>query len=374
MNWTRREFVHTSTLAGAALGVASCTPSSDSDQGEGDSGTEAPDPLRILILGGTGWLGPNQVRAALSRGHEVTLFNRGQRDPGMFPELETLIGDRDDDLEALRGREWDVAIDNSATIPRWVRQSTEVLGDAVGAYVFVSSVGVYLPYLTAPLDENGPIGTTEDQTTEQVNGATYGALKALSEQVAREAYPDTYQVVRPGYIVGPGDPTDRFTYWPVRLARGGEMLAPGAPTDPIQQIDVRDLAAFMIDLVEQRASGTFNAVGPREPLTMGSFLDTVGEASGSDANLTWVDADYLEENGVSFVTYWAPPRGDYLGMHQIDGSKAFAHGLDPRPLAETTRDTLDWYRTLGEERRAELRSGLSAEREAELLAAYEAAG
>jgi 2'-hydroxyisoflavone reductase len=149
----------------------------------------APDPLRILILGGTGWLGPNQVRAALSRGHEVTLFNRGQRNPGMFPELETLIGDRDDDLEALRGREWDVAIDNSATIPRWVRQSTEVLGDAVGAYVFVSSVGVYLPYLTAPLAEDGPVGTIEDSTTEQVNGATYGALKALSEQVARKALP-----------------------------------------------------------------------------------------------------------------------------------------------------------------------------------------
>jgi 2'-hydroxyisoflavone reductase len=359
MSWTRREFVQTSALAGAALGLSACTPS--------------PDPLRILILGGTGWLGPNQVRAALARGHEVTLFNRGQRDPDMFPELETLIGDRDNDLEALRGREWDVAIDNSATIPRWVKLSTAVLGDSIGAYVFVSSVGVYLPYLTAPLAEDGPIGTIDDPSTEEVDGDTYGALKALSEQVARDAYPDTYQVVRPGYIIGPGDPTDRFTYWPVRMSRGGEVLAPGSPSDPIQQIDVRDLAGFMIDLVEQQASGTFNAVGPVEPTTMGPFLETVREASGSDATLTWVDADFLEEHGVSFVTYWAPPRGDYLGMHQIDGSKAFAHGLTTRPLADTTRDTLEWFNGLDEERRSQLR-GFSAEREASVLEAFAVAG
>lgn len=358
MNWTRREFMQTSALAGAALGLTSCSPRDGA-------------PLRILILGGTGWLGPNQVRAAIARGHEVTLFNRGRRNPGMFPELETLIGDRDDDLEALAGREWDVAIDNSATIPRWVRQSTEVLGDSVGAYVFVSSVGVYLPYRTAPLAEDGPIGTIDDPATEEVDGETYGALKALSEDVAREAYPDTYQVVRPGYIVGPGDPTDRFTYWPVRMARGGNVLAPGTPSDPIQQIDVRDLAEFMIDLVEQRASGTFNAVGPVEPLTMGPFLETVREASGSDATLEWVDADFLEEHGVSFLTYWAAPRGDYMGMHRIDGSKAFAHGLDPRPLADTTRDTLEWFNSLDDERRSRLR-GMRPEREAELLAAFEA--
>lgn len=365
MRYTRREFVQTSALAGAALGLGACTPSGDDAPAEAAS-----DPLRILILGGTGWLGPNQVRTAVARGHEVTLFNRGQRNPDMFPELETLIGDRDDDLEALRGRSWDVAIDNSATLPRWVRQSTEVLGDSVGGYVFVSSVGVYLPYETAPLAEDGPIGTIDDPTTEDVNGATYGALKALSEQVAREAYPGTHQVIRPGYIIGPEDPTDRFTYWPVRLARGGDVLAPGTPSDPIQQIDVRDLATFMIDLVEQRASGTFNAVGPQEPTTMGPFLEDVGAAVGSDATLEWVDADFLEENRAAFITYWAAPRGEYLGMHQIDGSKAFAHGLRTRPIGETARDTLDWWNTLDEERRSELRSGLSPEREEALLTAF----
>ncbi|MDH3734586.1 MAG: twin-arginine translocation signal domain-containing protein [Gemmatimonadota bacterium] len=367
MSFTRRDFVRTSALAGAAAGLGACSSGDASDEA-----TPAADPLRVLILGGTGWLGPNQVRTAVGRGHEVTLFNRGRRNPGMFPELETLIGDRNDNLESLRGRTWDVVIDNSATIPRWVRQSTEVLGDSVGAYVFVSSVGVYLPYLTAPLAEDGPVGTIDDPTTEEVNGATYGALKALSEEVARQAYPDTYQVVRPGYIVGPEDPTDRFTYWPVRMARGGEMLAPGSPSDPIQQIDVRDLATFMIDLVEQRATGTFNAVGPRESLSMARFLESVGGAVESEAELTWVDADFLEERDVSFLTYWAPPRGDYLGMHQIDGSKAFAHGLRSRPIAETASDTLDWFNTLDEERRAELRSGIPADREADILAAWAA--
>ncbi|MDX1394720.1 MAG: epimerase [Gemmatimonadota bacterium] len=356
MSWSRREFVHTSALAGVGVGLVPRRRA----------------PLRILILGGTGWLGPNQVSVARERGHEVTLFNRGRTAPGMFPDVETLIGDRDDDLDALRGREWDVAIDNSATIPRWVRQSTEVLGDSVGAYVFVSSVGVFLPYRTAPIDEDGPIGTIDDPATEEVNGATYGALKALSEDVVRQAYPGAHQVIRPGYIVGPGDRTDRFTYWPVRLAAGGEVLAPGSPEDPIQQIDVRDLAEFMIHLVEMRASGTFNVVGPEEPITMGPFLETVRGAVASDATLTWLDADFLEENGVSFVTYWAPPRGDYVGMHRIDGSKAFAHGLKARPLAETARDTLAWFEALDDERRSALRSGPSREREAELLAAWKA--
>ncbi len=354
---TRRRFLHAGTAVVGGLGLSACRI----------PGQGSPTPQRILILGGTGFLGPHQVRTALARGHEITLFNRGVTNPDLFPEVETLIGDRDGDLEALTGRSWDVVIDNSATVPRWVELSTEALRDSVGQYVYVSSTGVYVPYLTTDISEEGPVDTIDDPDTEVVDGRTFGALKALSEDVARGAFPARHLVVRPTYIIGPGDPTDRYTYWPVRLARGGEVLAPGSPDDPMQHVDVRDLAAFMVGAVEDGHTGTMNVVGPRDPLTMGALLERTRAAVESDAILVWVDASTLAEQGHRAVTYWTEPRGDYLGMMRVNGDRAFASGLELRPLDETARDTLTWWASLDAERQ-QLRSGLSPEEEERLLA------
>ena len=358
---TRRTFLRATTVAAGGLALGSCGPGDD----------PAPTPLRILILGGTNFIGPHQVRVAVERGHQVTLFNRGITNPNLFPELETLIGDREGDLAALQGREWDVVIDNPANIPRWVRLSAEALRGSVGRYVFVSSTGVYVPYLTTDIREDAPVDTIEDPGTEVVDGRTFGALKALAEDEARSAFPDDHLIVRPTYIVGPGDPTDRYTYWPVRLARGGEVLAPGDPGDPMQHVDVRDLGAFMIRAVEDGLTGTMNVVGPREPLTMGALLERTRAAVDSDATLTWVDAAFLRENGLPALTYWTEPAGDYLGMMRVNGDRAFAAGFEMRPLERTARETLEWFNAQDEERR-ELRSGLTPEREVELLSAFRA--
>ena len=363
---TRREFVGAATIAVGGLAFGACG-------GEGGGGGGSPTPLRILILGGTNFIGPHQVRAAVERGHEVTLFNRGITNPDLFPDLETLIGDRNGDLGALAGREWDVVIDNPANIPRWVRLSAEALRGSVGKYVYVSSTGVYVPYLTTDIREDAPVDTIEDPETEVVDGRTFGALKALAEDEARTAFPDSHLVVRPTYIVGPGDPTDRYTYWPVRLSRGGEVLAPGDPADPMQHVDVRDLGAFMIKAVEDDLTGTMNVVGPREPLTMGSLLETTRTAIGSDAELIWVNAAFLQDQGLPALTYWTEPAGDYLGMMQVNGDRAFAAGFEPRPLEQTARETLEWFNAQDPERQ-ELRAGLTPEREAELIAAFRGEG
>ena len=355
---TRRAFLHTTTVAVGGLGLGACRM---------DAG-QATAPLRILILGGTNFIGPHQVRAAVERGHEVTLFNRGITNPDLFPEIETLIGDRNGELDALKGREWDVVIDNPANIPRWVRLSAEALRGSVGKYVFVSSTGVYVPYLTTDIREDARVDTIEDPETEVVDGRTFGALKALAEEEARTAFPNSHLIVRPTYIIGPGDPTDRYTYWPVRLARGGEVLAPGDPSDPMQHVDVRDLGALMIKAVEDDQTGTMNVVGPREPLAMGGLLERTRAAVGSDAKLTWVDAAFLQEQGHFALTYWVEPAGDYLGMMQVNGDKAFAAGFEMRPLEQTARETVEWFNAQDAERQ-ELRSGLTPEREAELLAA-----
>ncbi|MYG81018.1 MAG: epimerase [Gemmatimonadetes bacterium] len=355
---TRRAFLQSAAIAAGGLTLGACG-------GEGAGGT-APAPLRVLILGGTNFIGPHQVRTAVERGHEVTLFNRGVTNPDLFPELETLIGDRDGDLGALAGREWDVVIDNPANIPRWVRLSAEALRGSVGKYVFV-------PYLTTNIREDAPVDTIADPETEEVNGRTFGALKALAEAEARAAFPDNHLIVRPTYIIGPGDPTDRYTYWPVRLARGGEVLAPGTPDDPMQHVDARDLGAFMIKAVEDDLDGTFNVVGPREGLTMGSLLERTRQAIGWEAAFTWVDAAFLREHGIGALTYWTEPAGDYLGMMQVNGDKAFAAGFEMRPLEQTARETLEWFNAQDAERQ-ELRSGLTPEREAELLAAFRGAG
>lgn len=361
MSISRRHFLQTTApIAGSLLlaksAILSATPKHPQAR------------LKILILGGTGFIGPHQVRYALSRGHEVTLFNRGITNPGMFPQLETLIGDRNDNLEALRGREWDVVIDNSATRPPWVTRSTEMLRDSVQRYVYVSSTGVFFPYQTTEIPEDGPTTPPLENPNTQIRDAlTYGAAKAMSEEITRAAFPDGHLVIRPTYIVGPGDLSDRFTYWTVRIDRGGEVLAPGHPDDATQYIDVRDLAKFMISSVEREVGGTFNLVGQRDKLSISELLYGIRAVTTSSVRFTWVESEFLASNGLLEFTFWEPPLGDTLGMMRIDGAKAFAHGLTVRPLAETAKDTLDWFKTLPFERRANLRSGLSPEREMELL-------
>jgi 2'-hydroxyisoflavone reductase len=335
--------------------------------------------LRILILGGTSFTGPFQIKYALERGHTVTIFNRGRTVPTMHPEVldqvERLTGDRDDDLEALKGREWDAVIDNSASIPRWVRQTTELLKDHTETYLFTSSLSVHADFSVEGITEDHPVATIEDPTVEEITGATYGALKALCEDVTREAYPDGAIIVRPHLIVGPGDPTDRWTYWPVRIDRGGEVMAPGNPTDPTQYIDTRDLAEFDIHLVETRRLGTYSAVGPLSQLSMGEMLYGIRSVVSNDISFTWVPAAFLAENQVfpwQHMTAWVPYEGDSKGFGRFNNSRSVAAGLEYRPLADTARSTIDWWYTLPEERRAAPKAGLDPEKEKEVLAAFHA--
>ena len=330
--------------------------------------------MKLLILGGTVFLGRHLVEAALARGHAVTLFNRGQHNPELYPEVEKLRGDRNGDLEALRGRHWDAVIDTSGYVPRVVQASAELLADAVDHYTFISSISVYADFSVPNLDESAPVGTLADPTVEEVTGATYGPLKALCEQAAEAALPGRALNLRPGLIVGPHDPTDRFTYWPVRVARGGDVLAPGRPDRQVQIVDARDLAEWNVRMAESRQTGVYNATGPDYVLTMGRLLEECKAVSGSDARFVWVDGQFLLDAGVTPWTempLWIPQREDATGsLLAVNCSKAFAAGLTFRPLAGTVRGTLAWdaTRPAGVERRA----GLRPEREQELLDTWRA--
>jgi 2'-hydroxyisoflavone reductase len=331
-------------------------------------------PRRILILGGTGFLGPATVEAAGARGHRLTLFNRGRTRPGLFPDIEKLQGDRDPDkgegLKALAGRKWDAVIDNSGYYPRMVSASARLLAPNVKQYIFISTESVYAENRREGLDETDKLATMPDPTSESMgtNFEYYGALKALCERAAEDAMPGRVAVVRPGYIVGPDDPTGRFTYWPVRVDRGGEVLAPGEPGDPVQFIDVRDLGAWLIGLVERSTTGIFNAVGPAERLTMGSFLEACQKATPEKSTLTWVSADFLEQQKLD-LPIWAPYRGDTKGFHTRSAARAMGAGLRFRPYAATIKDTLAWYKTQKEGGRTRL-AGPTAEQEAATLAAW----
>jgi 2'-hydroxyisoflavone reductase len=319
--------------------------------------------MRLLVLGGTKFLGRHAVDAALAAGHEVTIFNRGQTRPDAFPQVERLRGDRDGSLGALASREWDGVVDTSGYVPRVVRQSSELLRGAVGRYVFVSSISVYAD-LSRPVDESTRVAALEDPASERVE-ADYGALKAACERVVTGVYGERGTSVRAGLIVGPYDPTDRFTYWPRRLAAGGVVLAPGKPSAPVQLIDARDLGAWLVRLAESGPGGVLNATGPAEPLTLGELLERAGRAVDSDARLVWVDEQRLLDAGVEPWTelpLWAPG-AEYAGMQRADIRRALAAGLRFRPVEETARDTLAWSREAGEQRPT-----LSREREAELLA------
>jgi 2'-hydroxyisoflavone reductase len=313
--------------------------------------------MQLLVLGGTKFLGRHVVDAALARGDEVTIFTRGQTNPELFPEVEHLTGDRDGGLDALAGRSWDGVVDTSGYVPRIVRQSAELLRDAVDRYVFVSSVSAYADP-SVPLREDAPLDELEDPFTEEVM-EHYGALKAACEHVVEEVFGERGTSVRAGLIVGPHDPTDRFTYWPRRLAEGGDVLAPGRPERPVQVIDARDLAAFLLLLAERGPGGAVNATG--EEIPFGELLTRIG----GDGTLHWVEDEPLLEAGVEpwmELPLWLP-RDLYPGMMRADISRARAAGLTFRPLEETARDTLAWSLEAGEQRPT-----LSRDRERELLA------
>jgi 2'-hydroxyisoflavone reductase len=423
MSTSRREFLGRSlAAAGGAIAAASLLSCRD----EAPVAPAGPAKKRILILGGTGFLGPKTVEMALARGHDVTIFNRGKREkllPFPFKNVEHLYGNRDpllpaDDergpdkqllhpdakpkgLEQLQGKSWDAVIDNSGYYPRVVKASAELLAPNAKHYIFISSISAYASNKTVGADETAPVATIPDPTVETMGASfeNYGALKALCEQAAEAAFPGRAAIVRPGYIVGPGDPSDRFTYWPVRIARGGEVLVPGTPQDPVSWIDVRDLAAWLVTLVENGTAGTFNAIGPDRPAPWEEIPNAcVAASKAAGASLTWIPNDWLEKNGQGGdggFPIWAPPVGDTAGFHTWSNERARKAGLTFRPLADTVAATLAWYpteierrvrvsRELAEAAKAKgdtppqtgdpnaLRAGPPPEREAELLAKWKA--
>jgi 2'-hydroxyisoflavone reductase len=386
MTMSRRSFLGTAA-AGCAIGATGRAAFAPPIRGPFPG--RAPDrpgrsgrPLKLLFLGGTGFLGPATVELALARGYEVTLFNRGKTNPDLFPGVEKLRGDRHEpeSLKVLEGRRWDAVIDNTAYVPAHAEASARLLADCVRQYVLISSVSVYADFSTPYADETAPvIELTEEEIasvkTIRESLAHYGGMKALCELAAEAALPGRTTNIRPGLIVGPRDRSDRFTYWPVRVVRGGEVLAPGDGTDPIQLIDVRDLAAWILHCIETEVFGVFNAISPAGQLTMAGMLYGIRAAFVTDARFTWVDADFLETAGVSAWTdlpVWVPAVGEYAGFHLSSTAKAVAAGLTFRPLAETARDTYAWHR---ENRPADYafgdgRAGLSPQREAEVLKAW----
>ena len=381
MSTSRRKFLKLSALVGGSVGLGLMPGKSGLLAGTAGNAVK---PLRILILGGTGFTGPFQVQYALSRGHKVTVFNRGKTHPGELPKAaEQLLGDRNGQLDALKGRKWDVCIDIPTTLPVWVRDAAQVLKGNVDRYVFISTISVYSDNSKPGMDESGPLAKYEGadamkETRETLLAskfALYGPLKVQSEQEAEKWFPGKALIIRPGLIVGPGDESDRFTYWPVRLDRGGEILAPGAPTDPVQLIDARDLAEWTIRMVEQGTTGIFNATGPKSKLTMGERLDGIKKATKAESRFTWADADFLAAQKVrpwSDMPVWVPPRGGEAGFAEISIKKALDKGLTFRTIPDTARATLDWFRKQTAERQAKLKAGLTAEREAEVLAAWHA--
>jgi len=366
---TRRDFLKTSTVLGGALLGRGIPALAQAAMRLGTA--RARSSLNLLVLGGTGFIGPHLVRHAVARGHRVTIFTRGRHQADLPNEVARLTGDRNGHLEALVGMRFDAVVDDSATNPDWVRQSAQLLKNSTRSYLFTSSTGVYYPYLKRGLDES--VSPHLDVSDPKDGSETYGVSKARCEKEIQDAFGDRALVVRPTYIVGPGDTTDRFPYWPVRLARGGEVLAPGRHDDPVQIIDVRDLAEWMVRLLEEQRSGVYNAVGPKDTLTMPRFLEQAKVALNADVKFTWVD-DYafLAEHKIDEAIPWARLEGNDDGMMSISNRKAIAAGLMFRPLATTVRDTLAWWPTVPQARRDKPHFAIAPEQEAEALAAWHA--
>lgn len=368
MNESRRRLIKAGLVGGAvaATGIATQTQAAD-------VATLAEEPLDILVLGGTGFIGPHMVREALRKGHNVTLFNRGRTNNALFPDLETLIGDRDNGLDALKGRKWDAVIDNSGYVPRHVQDSATLLSASVRHYLYVSTVSVYASF-AEPLDESSPLATIDDETVEEVTGETYGPLKALCEKRATAAVgEERLTILRPTYICGPGDRTDRYTYWPIRTMAGGDMLWPGEPTDYIQIIDVRDFGNFVVHCLEQSVFGIFNAVTPSREFTMGDLAQDSLAVTGATTNPVWVDYDFISENELDQgreLPIWVSPYSDQSGGALVSGERAVASGLHNRPTRETARDTITWWKTLPDDRTASMKAGMSTDQEDQMLAQW----
>ena len=325
--------------------------------------------MKILILGGTVFLGRHIVDSALKKGHELTLFNRGKHNADLFPDIEKIRGDRKTDIDKLKGREWDAVIDTCGYVKSDVVKSSEVLKDNAGKYIFVSSASVYRDYKTIDMDESYPVGTVEDEDVEEMNVENYGPLKAVCEKVISKAFPKAYVNVRAGLIVGPHDISDRFTYWVRRVAEGGKVLCPGNGSTPIQYIDVRDIADWIIKMTGGDSYGTYNATGLDYTYTMHEFLKDCKSVGRSDAEFIWADDKFLEENEVapwSDMPVWLPDSNpDYAGFSKANIDKALKDGMTFRKPADTIKATLDWDKTRTDAE--EMRAGLKREREKELL-------
>ena len=393
MATNRRTFLKASAVAAGALGldpfsrlspVVSAEPPRRRTERAGAS-------LNILILGGTGFTGPEQVEYAIARGHKVTLINRNKTRPDFFKgRVEQLIGDLNDDMSALKGLKFDVVIDNPTTAPAWVRNVAQYMKGNTKHYIFVSTISAYASDKNAWADETDPTAPLPDgldpYTLDRQNfGRYYGALKSYSEKEVEKHYPGINTIIRPGLIVGPLDVSDRFTYWPYRIDKGGEVLAPGDGSDPVQIIDSRDIAEFTIRLAENRTFGTFNATGPVAPLTMAQMLYGIKAVTTAGAQFVWVPADFLTEHQVrawassptqASMPVWVPDRPNNVAFSRRSIKKALAAGLTFRPLAVTAKDTLDWNKTRPAAELETLakggRAGISAEREAEVIAAWKA--
>ena len=367
MTGTRRDFIGAAVLA---AGVSATGLPLFARAGERHAADE---PLDILILGGTGFIGPHMVREAMRRGHSVTLFNRGRTNAALFPDLETIKGDRDGGLDGLKGRRWNAVIDNSGYVPRHVEDSARLLSPHCDRYVFVSTISVYRDIMAAR-DEDAPLATIADESIEEVTGETYGALKALCEKrAASEIGDDRLTILRPTFICGPGDRTDRFTYWPVRTRKGGAMLWPGTPADTIQIVDVRDLANFTIDCLEQSINGIYNAVNPPQSYSMGELLEDCRAVTAGKVEPVWIPQGFLADNGMNPGAQLPVWTGSESGL-SLSGERAFAAGFHHRPERETIRDLMTWWDTLPRERRNALRAGPGVESEADVIAAFRRQG
>jgi 2'-hydroxyisoflavone reductase len=392
MNRSRRRFL--SGVGAVSLGVVSLGAFAGDAVAQDAGGDEK---LKILFLGGTGFLGPHTIDILTEHGHEVTLFNRGNRKE-MFPELELIVGNRIADIEpgltpleeaVASGRRWDAVVD-TASVHTWTENSAEVLKGATDHYIYISSLSAYASTSGDGRHEDDELASMPDEVADSIDRLPYdmnyyGAVKARSEAAAQEAFPGAATVIRPGLIVGPRDFTHRFTYWPARVREGGEVLAPGTPDDPVMFIDVRDLAAFLVTVIENDTYGVFNANGPvTKDMTIGKLLEACKETTGSDASFTWADAEFLGSQGVGpwqQMPVWIPPIGEMEGFHKTSLERAKAAGLTTRPVAETIRDTLEWLDgwlpEIKESRGYEYKpgenaAGISRQREAEVLAAWKA--
>lgn len=390
MRLQRRDLLKLGALgaATAVVGTSVCTASVGAASAAPAASAKADKPLDILILGGTGLTGPHQVRYALARGHRVTIFNRGRKQPEWPGEVEQLLGDRDKNdyasiaAEIEKGRRWDVCIDNPSSVPLWIREAAAVLKGHVGAYTMISSLSAYADNATPGQDESAPLAKFDGDPMKETMASLradmnkYAGLKAATEAETRKHFGANATILRPGLIVGPGDDTDRFTYWPLRMRRGGEVLCPGDGRDPVRIVDARDLGEWMIRLAESKTRGVFNAFGPDYDLDTAALLYGVRACTTQGATLVFVPTEFLDAQNVSAwgdMPAWVPATGDSAGFHTRSNAKAVAAGLTFRSIADTTQATLAWFDSQPEERRkAGPRAGIKPGREAEVLAAWKA--